>query len=80
VLSTGYSHDKEIPAYYWTAGTSMAAAHTSGVLALLIGKNDGKISTGQATTRLYQSADDLEPAGKDIYFGSGRVNADNIIK
>jgi lantibiotic leader peptide-processing serine protease len=80
VISTGYSHDPDRPAYYWTAGTSMAAAHTSGVLALLIGKNNGKISTGQATTRLYQSADDLEPVGKDMDFGSGRVNAGNIVK
>jgi lantibiotic leader peptide-processing serine protease len=80
VISTGYTRDGEPPAYYWTAGTSMAAAHTSGVLALLVGKNNGKISTGQATTRLSQSADDLGPAGKDMYFGSGRINAGQIVK
>jgi lantibiotic leader peptide-processing serine protease len=80
VISTGYSSDPAVPAYYWTAGTSMAAAHTSGVLALLIGKSNGRISGGQATTRLYQTADDLGPSGKDFYFGSGRVNAAKIIQ
>jgi lantibiotic leader peptide-processing serine protease len=80
VISTGYSHDPAVPAYYWTVGTSAAAAHTSGVLALLIGKNNGRISVGQATTRLVQSVDDLGPAGKDEYFGAGRVNAAKIVK
>jgi len=79
IISTGSSSDPAAPAYYWTAGTSMAAAHTSGVLALLIGKNNGKISAGQATTRLYQSADDLGPVRKDFYFGNGRVNAGKIV-
>ncbi|HSV86114.1 MAG TPA: S8 family serine peptidase [Levilinea sp.] len=80
VISTGYSADPDLPAYYWTAGTSMAAAHTSGVLALLIGENNGLISAGQATSRLYQSADDLGPTGKDSYFGAGRVNAATIVR
>jgi subtilisin family serine protease len=80
VISTGYSQDASIPAYYWTVGTSLSAAHTSGSLALLIGKYDGKISPGQATTRLYQSVDDLETAGKDEYTGAGRINAAKLVK
>lgn len=80
VISAGHSADPQTPAYYWTAGTSMAAAHTSGVLALLIGSHNGKISVGKATNRLYQSADDLGPAGKDVYFGAGRVNAATIVR
>jgi lantibiotic leader peptide-processing serine protease len=80
VISTGYSEDASTPAYYWTVGTSLSAAHTSGSLALLIGKYNGKISTGQATTSLYQSADDLETAGKDEYTGAGRINAAKLVK
>jgi lantibiotic leader peptide-processing serine protease len=80
VISTGYSQDASTPAYYWTVGTSLSAAHTSGSLALLIGKYNGKISTGQATTRLYQSVDDLETVGKDEYTGAGRINAAKLVK
>jgi len=59
---------------YWT-GTSQAAAHVSGVAALIIGQNGGSLHPAQVNAVLIQSADDLGKPGKDDYYGMGRVNA-----
>jgi subtilisin family serine protease len=59
---------------YWT-GTSQAAAHVSGVAALIIGQNGGSIRPAQVESVLKQSADDLGKPGNDDYYGMGRVNA-----
>lgn len=69
VLSTGFGN------YYWSAGTSMAAPHASGVAALVAGKHGGNISPKQLTAILKQSADDIFKAGRDPLSGHGRVNA-----
>lgn len=61
--------------YNWTAGTSMAAPHVSGVAALIIGKNGGKMSPAAVERVLRQSADDLGKPGNDSHYGGGRVNA-----
>ena len=70
VLSTDGPAD-----YSFAAGTSMAAPHTSGVAALIIGKNGGSMNPTQVKSILKRSADDLGKPGHDAYFGDGRVNA-----
>jgi subtilisin family serine protease len=64
-----------IASYSWTAGTSMAAPHVSGVAALIIGKNGGSMSPAAVERVLRQSADDLGKPGNDSHYGAGRVNA-----
>jgi subtilisin family serine protease len=59
---------------YWT-GTSQAAAHVSGVAALIIGQNGGSLHPAQVNAILIQSADDLGKPGNDDFYGKGRVNA-----
>jgi subtilisin family serine protease len=69
VFSTGND------SWYWSAGTSMAAPHASGVAALFIGKNGGEMKPAQVETTLRNSAEDLGKPGRDPYYGHGRVNA-----
>jgi subtilisin family serine protease len=61
--------------YEFRQGTSMAAAHVSGVAALIIGQNGGAMAPAQVVARLRLSADDLGKSGKDDFYGLGRVNA-----
>jgi subtilisin family serine protease len=61
--------------YGWTAGTSMAAPHVSGVAALIIGKHGGEMKPSAVERLLRASADDLGKPGKDDSYGLGRVNA-----
>lgn len=61
--------------YSWSAGTSMAGPHAAGVAALIIGKNGGQMAPNQVENILRASADDLGEAGRDAYYGHGRVNA-----
>ncbi|WP_262490244.1 S8 family serine peptidase [Hymenobacter coccineus] len=61
--------------YAWSAGTSMAAPHASGVAALIIGKNGGRMDPARVEAVLRASADDLGKPGRDEYYGYGRVNA-----
>lgn len=75
VFSTGSAGD-----WYWSAGTSMATPHVSGVAALIIGKNGGSMHPAQVEAALRASADDLGKPGNDDFYGSGRVNAYNAVK
>ncbi|GAB2623981.1 S8 family peptidase [Novilysobacter erysipheiresistens] len=61
--------------YGWSAGTSMAAPHVSGVAALIVGKHGGEMSPKAVERILRQSADDLGKNGNDDAYGTGRVNA-----
>lgn len=54
-------------------GTSMAAPHVSGLVALMISRGVTGPSTLQAT--LESTATDLGPTGRDSEFGAGLVNA-----
>lgn len=66
--------------WYWSAGTSMAAPHASGVAALIIGANGGDMKPSQVEAALRSSADDLGKPGNDDFYGAGRVNAFNYFE
>ena len=68
--------------YAKSSGTSMAAAFASGIVALLISKlkNDGESYTVDTIRDLLKThADDAGPAGKDILFGHGIIDADGMV-
>lgn len=68
IVSTGSN------GWYFSAGTSMAAPHASGVAALIIGKN-GKMNPHEVEKQLIKSADKVGGNGQHVYFGKGRINA-----
>ncbi|MCQ3935540.1 MAG: peptidase S8 and S53 subtilisin kexin sedolisin [Chloroflexi bacterium] len=80
VFSTGSNLNPAIASYYWSAGTSMAAPHASGVAAIIIGKNGGDMPPAQVEAALRASADDLGKPGNDDAYGAGRVNAYNAVR
>lgn len=69
VMSSGAANS-----YYWSAGTSMATPHVSGVAALIVSKY-GKMHPAQLRAYLNAGADDLGQPGNDPAYGAGRVNA-----
>jgi subtilisin family serine protease len=56
------------------SGTSFAAAHVSGIIALMIGRNP-QLSAEAVRLALVAGAADLGPPGRDDDFGAGRANA-----
>jgi len=54
-------------------GTSLSAAHVSGLAALLVAQL-GHGKPGRIRSRILHSADDLGAPGKDPYYGWGRIN------
>jgi subtilisin family serine protease len=68
-----------LASYSWTAGTSMAAPHVSGVAALIIGKHGGELSPSAVERILRSSSDDLGKPGNDSEYGGGRVNASRAV-
>src|SRR2546425_526661 len=56
-------------------GTSMAAAHVSGVAALIDSTAGGALTGDQIMKILKQSADHIGRPGKDAWYGFGRINA-----
>jgi Tol biopolymer transport system component len=64
--------------YLRVAGTSQAAPHVSGAAAL-VRSGHPEFTRAQVRQVLRQSADDLGPTGWDMYFGSGRVNAQRAV-
>jgi len=56
------------------SGTSFAAAHVAGIIALMIERNS-RLSTDQVRRMLIKAAKDLGPPGRDKAFGAGRANA-----
>jgi subtilisin family serine protease len=79
VFSTGSNLNPAIASYYWSAGTSMAAPHASGVAAIIVGGNGGSMSPAHVEAALRASADDLGKPGNDDAYGAGRVNAANAV-
>jgi subtilisin family serine protease len=57
-----------------SSGTSMAAAHVSGTVALILQKNP-ELSAFEVKTLLGLTAVDLGKRGKDKEFGEGRIDA-----
>jgi hypothetical protein len=72
VLSTGARGS-----YYWTAGTSMAAPHASGVAALIISENPSKFKGRPSWVRaeMRKRAVDKGESGHDGEFGYGFVQS-----
>lgn len=62
-----------------SSGTSLAAAHVSGVVALLL-QVSPRLSPEEVQRILEETAEDLGAAGKDRLFGSGRVDACRAIR
>lgn len=57
------------------AGTSQAAAHVSGVIALIVSRLGGTASPETIRAILKKSAEDLGRPGRDERFGFGRIDA-----
>jgi len=65
--------------YYFLDGTSMAAPHVSGVIALLMSKYP-RLGPSIIRRIIRSSADDLGEPGRDDTFGWGLVNASNALR
>ncbi|MCL5961325.1 MAG: S8 family peptidase [Chloroflexi bacterium] len=65
--------------YWFFSGTSMAAAHVSGVAALLIAHGNA-ITPDQVRQALQAAAKDLDAPGWDQYFGYGLVQAYDALR
>ncbi|HXF55723.1 MAG TPA: S8 family serine peptidase [Hyphomicrobiaceae bacterium] len=65
--TSGHAHELH-------SGTSFAAAHVSGIVALMLERNP-HLSPETARLALTAAANDLGPPGHDEEFGAGRVNA-----
>jgi|GEM_PF-661522 len=59
--------------YEYMSGTSMAAPHAAGAIALLLDADD-TLTPGQVKTILEQTSVDLGTTGKDNTYGSGRID------
>ena len=70
ILST-YWADGDDAAYACLSGTSMAAPHVAGALAVLL---DAGLAPADAIATLLATATDLGPPGPDELFGSGRID------
>ena len=70
ILST-YWAPEDPAAYACLSGTSMAAPHVAGALAVLVGTG---LDPQQAVDTLLATATDLGPPGRDEIFGSGRID------
>ncbi|WP_158679965.1 S8 family serine peptidase [Deinococcus sp. NW-56] len=61
--------------YSWSAGTSMAAPHASGIAALIIGQNGGQMNPAQVASEMAKRAQDFGKQGNDPAYGGGLVHS-----
>lgn len=64
--------------YAWMSGTSMASPHVAGLAALILSRYPTKTNS-QVARMVQETADDLGAAGRDSYFGYGRINAQKAV-
>ncbi len=76
ILSTYWQPDNAVNAYACLAGTSMAAPHVAGSLAILLSAG---LSPQDAVGRLLATAHDLGPPGRDSIYGSGLVDIGSAV-
>ncbi|WP_456446789.1 S8 family serine peptidase [Oceanithermus sp.] len=83
VIGAGIPTINDAEPYLQGDGTSFAAPYAAGVAALYINqyyaKNAGLPTPSQVTTCLRSAAQDLDPAGYDVYTGAGLVRADRVL-
>ncbi|MVT09459.1 S8 family peptidase [Chitinophaga tropicalis] len=81
VYNTGFyvpSDEGNSPYSWWAYGSALAAAHATGVIALIYGKHPWANSV-IVDAILRRSADDYGAPGKDPYFGYGQINAEKAL-
>ena len=76
ILSTYWQSDNNVNAYACLAGTSMAAPHVAGAVAVLLSAG---LSPQDAVNRLLATAHDLGPQGRDSIYGSGLVDIGSAV-
>ncbi|HYU35248.1 MAG TPA: S8 family peptidase [Thermoanaerobaculia bacterium] len=72
IYSTNWSSG--VSGYSSRSGTSQATPHVSGTAALALAQDRSR-TNAQLRSLLETTADDLGTAGRDAYFGYGRINA-----
>ena len=65
--------------YALSSGTSVAAAHVSGLVALML-QEDSKLTPADARRMLADNARDLGPAGRDAQFGAGLIDPERTLQ
>ncbi len=76
IISCNYANNS---GYIYMSGTSMAAPHVSGLVALMYSRNPN-LTGAEVRQLLRNNADDLGTPGFDINYGYGRINAARTVQ